>query len=1474
MTMALHPIMVIAIFVLYMAFLFGIAFWAEQKTFAMGRNLVESPWVYSLSLAVYCTSWTFYGSVGKAATSGFMFLSIYIGPTLGIILWWTVLRKLVRIKSNFRITSIADFISARYNKSQSLAMLATLGALIGIAPYVALQLKAVITTFNIISDTGGEGNSFAEGNFRLIIVCLMITFTILFGVRHIDPTERHRGVVFAVAVESLVKLVAFLVVGIYVTFFLFNGFGDIFSQFEQVSETFTLFGPGSNGYTAWMSWLFMSMVAFIVLPRQFHISVVENADERHILSAMGILPVYLLLINLFVMPLSMAGILYGLPLNEADDFVLRLFMILGHKNVTLLVFLGGFSAATSMIVISAMTLSTMITNHLVLPVIEQIKGLDVLKRYVLQLRWASVAVFILVSYWFERVVGESYMLVNIGIISFAAAMQFAPAIFFGIFWTRANKTGAVMGLFSGFAIWFYTMFVPALARSGWIPHSLISEGFMGVGFLKPEQLFGMTLLDPVSHCVFWSMFFNISLFLFGSLFFEQKREERDIALAFVQSLEAVESGSVVRKTGVMVSFLPKKEKILELLSHYFPQIEAEAIFNKCLLRSGFQENGAIPITQLSSLVNEIEKTLSGSFGAAMAHRILIRSRIYTPDEQEKLKGYYSELLAKMHVSPEELRKKIDYYQEREALLSHHSKELEEEIQERKKAQEALKKAHDQLEEKVAERTMELARAKEEAESAARVKGDFMARMSHEIRTPMNAIIGLTALVLKTNLSETQSDYIEKVNDSSVHLLNLVNDILDFSKLESGKMTLEMKKFMLHHIITRVANMFRVKAAEKSVELFYIIEKDVPLALKGDPFRIGQVLINLVGNAVKFTSRGEVVVTVKLDDNYSPPDENKVGLLFSVKDTGIGIARDKMKLLFQPFTQTDGFVTRKYGGTGLGLSISHHLVTSMGGKIWVKSKLHKGSVFYFTLAFEENQEENIRHMYPPADIRGLKALVVDDNQTACLIIEKMLKSFEFRVVTADSPTKGHEVLRAAVEEDPFDFMVLDWKMPEMDGFELARAIQEDSFLIEHDAIPKIIMITIYDQEELVEANQRSGKLISNYLLKPLSSSELFNSIMEVFSKKEAMVPKIKEDIKQADPGEMEKVMGSRILLVEDNYVNQLVAMSMLGNKGAMVEAAENGKIALDMLQSRLPDYYDLVLMDLEMPVMDGYTATQKIREDRRFKNLPVVAMTAHVLKGEHEKCLEAGLNDFVPKPVDEWKLYTTVAKWIKHRSFFPARPNGGIETKFWENIPESIPGIDMVYGLGQVKGNKGLYRNMLLNFRQKFETAGRQIKHWMEKSEFRDAKFLVHSIKGVSSNIGATTLFRASRDLELMLARQDIEGMESGFEIFKQSLDLVMESLKAVDLEEKDEPDANVKKSELDLAAIFAVLDQLRSHLEKHSAKARHSVEDLKKALKGVGFDDALSSLNKAVYRLDTDKALDLVRLLTIKIETTLQGRER
>ncbi|MBI5520252.1 MAG: PAS domain S-box protein [Desulfovibrio sp.] len=700
------PLFVLLLLAGYTTALFLLARWAEARSEA-GRSVTDRPMVYALSLATYCTSWTFYGSVGKAVDSGLYFLTIYIGPTICAALWWVLLRKLVRIKSSFHVASIADILAARYGKSHRIAALATTVAFLGSVPYVALQLKSVISTFTLLAG-GPEGRAggLLLGSMGPLVVVFMIVYTIVLGVRRMDPTDRHPGMVVTVTAEAVIKLIALLAVGVFAVWGLHGGPGDLLANLppDAAARVMTLGAAGATPYATpyvtWAGYLVLAMSAILFLPHQFHLAVVENADERHILTASWAFPLYLLLINLFVVPIALAGLSAGMDPAQADTFVLGLPLAGGQRALALLVFLGGFSAAMGMVMVSAMTNAVMLTNHVLLPVIDRVPALSGLKRRLLECRWGAVAFLILASYWFELAVGESYILVNIGIIAFGAVLQFAPALLGGIFWRGGTRAGAMAGLSAGTLLWAHTMLLPALSRGGHVWAAPLREGLLGLSLLKPEALFGLSGLDPVAHSVFWTLLFNGGLYVLVSLFTRQSPEEAAVLEEFVGLPEA--AGRRAGPLAEDVVVLSEKRRLLEEpLREYMPRDQARAIINDSVRTLRLAGRPRISVTALAALYAEVEKAFSGVVGAAAAHKALSRAGVFTPEETQALSDAYGGMLARMRITPDEMVRRIDYHMERERLLTLHAEELkvtlrlrEQEIVERKRAEEALRTAEE------------------------------------------------------------------------------------------------------------------------------------------------------------------------------------------------------------------------------------------------------------------------------------------------------------------------------------------------------------------------------------------------------------------------------------------------------------------------------------------------------------------------------------------------------------------------------------------------------------------------------------------------------------------------------------------------------------------------------------------------------------------------------------------------------------
>ncbi|PKP67815.1 MAG: hypothetical protein CVT83_07770, partial [Alphaproteobacteria bacterium HGW-Alphaproteobacteria-5] len=513
---------------------------------------------------------------------------------------------------------------------------------------------------------------------------------------------------------------------------------------------------------------------------------------------------------------------------------------------------------------------------------------------------------------------------------------------------------------------------------------------------------------------------------------------------------------------------------------------------------------------------------------------------------------------------------------------------------------------------------EIVRARDLAEEASHAKADFLANMSHEIRTPMNAIVGFSALAMKTDLNKKQRDYVRKIQQSGTHLLGIINDILDFSKIEAGKLSVEQTDFELEKMLENVSNLISEKATNKGLELVFDIGKGTPNFLVGDPLRLGQILVNYSNNAVKFTEQGEIVISIQVEEET----DRDVMLRFAVRDTGIGLTEEQIGKLFQSFSQADTSTSRKYGGTGLGLAISKKLANLMGGDVGVESEHGKGSTFWFTARLGKGVVK-ARKFMPDPDLRGRRVLVVDDNEMSRVVLSDMLTGMTFVVKDVSSGKAALEEIRAADEEkQPYDVVLLDWQMPEMDGIATARAIRELSLAV----LPHMIMVTAYGREEVFKEAPLAG--FENVLIKPVSSSTMFDTLVQAMG---GQRDEARDEEQQATPllEDLGTIKGSSILLVEDNEFNQQIAGELLTDAGFQVDVAEDGQKAIEMLKKRP---YDIVLMDMQMPVMDGVTATREIRQDERFQNLPILAMTANVMEADIEKCREAGMQDHIGKPI--------------------------------------------------------------------------------------------------------------------------------------------------------------------------------------------------------------------------------------------------
>ena len=900
------PALIALVSVAYLGVLFAIAFYADRRA-AAGRSIIASPYVYALSLGVYATSWTFYGSVGRAAANGVGFLPIYLGPTLAAALFWVVLRKIVRISRANRITSIADFIASRYGKSALLAGIVTVIAVIGIVPYIALQLKAVSSSFLLLANApavavpaAGAGPVFADTAFYAALA--LAVFAILFGARHLDAAERHEGMVAAIAFESVVKLVAFLAIGLFVTFGLYAGFDDLFGRVAadaRLQHLLAPFGGPAGSYASWVWLLVLSAFAILCLPRQFQVAVVENVDESHIAKASWLFPLYMLAINLFVLPIAFGGLLH-FPGGtvDADTFVLALPIAEGRPLLALAVFLGGLSAATGMVIVETVALSTMVCNDLVMPLALRtgVLGLRArrdLSRLLLGIRRAAIVAILLLGYAYFRFAGEAYALVSIGLISFAAVAQFAPAMLGGLYWKQATRAGAIAGLLAGFAVWAYTLLAPSFAKSGWLPAGFVEHGPWGMALLKPVALFGLAGLDEITHSMIWSMLANCGAFVVVSLLAAPDPREHAQAVRFVD---------VFRQPSERVGGWRGEaslDDLQRLLARFLGADRAAGLMAEYATRKSIS---SAALRADAELMQFAETQLAGAIGSASA-----RAAVASLAQEEGLG----------------IAEVMNILDETSQVLAY-SRELERKRRELETA------------------TAELRAANERLRELDRMKDDFVSTVSHELRTPLTSIRAFAEILHDSPElpAAKRQEFVGIILRETERLTRLINQILDLAKIESGRAQWAAEPVDLAGVIRDASDSTAALYRERDVRLETALPDRVPIVV-ADRDRLHQVLLNLLANAVKFCAPGSGRVRVALS-------EADGAVRVDVADNGIGIATEHQGAIFEKFRQVGDTLTDRPQGTGLGLPISRLIVRQFGGELWVASEPGRGATFSFTI----------------------------------------------------------------------------------------------------------------------------------------------------------------------------------------------------------------------------------------------------------------------------------------------------------------------------------------------------------------------------------------------------------------------------------------------------------------------------------------------------------------------------------------------
>lgn len=881
----------------YLLLLFAIAAYGDRRA-DQGRSVIDNSVVYALSWGVYCTAWTYFGSVGRAASGGVWFLPIYLGPMLAMLLAWVVLRKMVCISRTYRITSIADFIASRYGKSPLLAAVVTLITVVGLLPYIALQLKAVSAGYDVLTanaGTGPEPGWWLDGTFYVAL--LLAAFAIMFGTRHLDQSERHEGMVAAVAFESVVKLLAFLAVGAFVTWGVFDGMGDIWARAQQVPDIAQLLrldnGTGSFSHAQWFAMIVLAMLSVLLLPRQFQVMVVECVNERHIRRAAWLFPIYLLAINIFVLPIAIGGlVLFGSGVMDPETFVLSIPLYSGAKLLALTVYIGGLSAVTGMLIVETVAVSTMVCNDLVMPALLRSRrfarrsGGD-LTRLLLNIRRAAIVIVLMLGYLYYRIAGEAYALVSIGLISFAAVAQFAPALLGGMYWKGGTRIGALAGLTGGALVWAYTLMLPSVAKSGWIDAGFL-DGPFGLTLLAPEALFGLTGLDYLTHSLFWSMLVNIGLYVGLSLARDPSPREASQAVLFVDVYETHAAEPVFWRGRARLADLR------DLAGRFLGADRAQALFHDHARDMGVAPDALVADARL---VDRVERQIAGAVGTASA-RVMIESVA-----QEE---------------PLTIDNVLDILDEASQVRSY-ARQLE-------------------------QVTSELRDANEELKSLDQLKDDFMSSVTHELRTPLTSIRALAELMLDTpDIDEAdRAEFLGIILKESERLGRLVNQVLDLAKIEAGMAEWNTCDMDLRQIVSdslrATSELFREKGAEVVADL----APDLPPVL-ADPDRMMQVMMNLLSNAAKFVP----VPGGRVDVGLSRQGD---GLVVTVRDNGRGVDPAEQAMVFEKFRQV-GDARDRPPGTGLGLPISREIVNNLGGEMWLESEPGQGACFAFRLPLQ-------------------------------------------------------------------------------------------------------------------------------------------------------------------------------------------------------------------------------------------------------------------------------------------------------------------------------------------------------------------------------------------------------------------------------------------------------------------------------------------------------------------------------------------
>ena len=867
--------LLIAVCLSYVVLLFLVAFAAERAAVRGRGAWMSQPLVYTLSLSVYCTAWTFYGAVGNAARSGLEFLTIYLGPTIVMVGWWWVLRKLVRIGRSQRITSVADLISSRFGKSNLLAVCVTLLAVIGTTPYIALQLQSVTLSFAAFAQASGMEAQATDSNATAIWVASgLALFTIVFGTRNLDVNERHYGVVMAIAVEAVVKLCALLAVGIFVVWGVSGGISETLQRIDA-----SAIGTAEIHGGRWAALTFLSGAAFLCLPRMFQVLVVENEDESHLQTASWAFPIYVMLISLFVIPIAVVG-LQTLPEGSNPDlFVLTVPLSQGRDGLAILSFLGGFSSATSMVIVASIAISTMVSNHIVMPIWVRVTGGGAnisgdVRNVVLLARRLSIAGVVFLGYLYFDLSGGGAALTSIGLVSFAGVVQVLPAMLGGIFWRGASRMGALSGLLSGFLIWLFTLFLPSFAGGMFLPDSVVQFGLFGLDWLRPQALFGIEGLDPLVHAVLLSVSVNTLVFVLVSLItlpspLEQLQGAQFVNVYQHSTQQQSWSGGVAQSEDLMV-----------MAQRILGATEAQTLFQRAATRQGV--SGYLPEPSTDFLA-ELEREMAGSVGAATAHAMVGQIIGGTPVSVHDL----------MAVADETAQMKV------------YSSELETKSQE------------------LARTALQLRDANIKLTQLSVQKDAFLSQISHELRTPMSSIRAFSEILRGVEVLSPQEQvkYASIIQEETIRLTRLLDDLLDLSVLENGQVSLNLNTGSLSVLLDHAVAMAKVGGEAATMQIQRSLA-DEQIWLRTDLDRLNQVFLNLIVNAHKYCDAVEPKLQIIVRQSAQH-------LTMDFIDNGSGISKEDQNLIFEKFSRAGG---HKSGGAGLGLAISREILQRLQGDI--------------------------------------------------------------------------------------------------------------------------------------------------------------------------------------------------------------------------------------------------------------------------------------------------------------------------------------------------------------------------------------------------------------------------------------------------------------------------------------------------------------------------------------------------------------